>query len=145
MRLIISINVNENKDFTLEGLKKKNFFREKFRFLPYPNDIAFKNNYFILGKNIKISTVDINPSHDLVKQFSRELAEDFNLSINFNDAKELSEIPEVPTFKKDRKKNKESYIIYTKKGKILLESKALHGLFNAFQTLRQILINGKRV
>ncbi len=115
------------------------FKSPSFCILPYPSHIENFNDICIISNKITVSIYNINPSNELIQQFISELKEDFNISIEFNEKIDDSVLNHVSKLNFSASQEEEGYKLSIYDNLVILKSITLHGLFNAFQSFRQIL------
>jgi hypothetical protein len=105
--------------------------------LPWPNSYHLSEKWVHLTKSCIVSVRNINPSHALLQMMAGEFQEAFDIAIEWVSTSPAFPVVPVPLLNPTQEV--EGYILQIRPGYVLLHSATLHGLFNAFQTLSQIL------
>ena len=125
---------------------KNNKSNTRIPLLPYPQIYHFTNAFSQMSYNFTIYVQNINPDHsvfELIKQdFDVENEEELHCAIKLEESpKEITLNDDFHRFKVDfSKKGPEAYYLAIKSNEIQIITFSAHGLFNAFQTLRQLLL-----
>jgi hypothetical protein len=115
--------------------------RLQVHLLPKPNQIIATQGFTFFPSNIKVSVTNIDVSNKLLRQFGAELEEDLRIKTDWVGASEgKSQAKEETKAELRRFQKEESYTLEISSTSVILEANALHGLFNGFQTLRQLLL-----
>jgi len=110
---------------------------ESLYLLPWPNSYHLSEKWVHLAKTCSVSVQNINPSHALLQMMAGEFHEAFDLTIEWVSTSPAFPVATVPLL--NPAQEAEGYVIHIRRDYVLLHCATLHGLFNAFQTLYQIL------
>ncbi len=127
-------------EFDSEQVVTKNFTIEDLELLPFPNRMSLGDSFSLIGTEINAFTQNINRENPLLSQFLEELSEDYGIEVKMNE-NHLEEF-ELPDLLMNEPVHREGYTLEINSKRVILNSSSLHGLFNAFQTFRQLLTNG---
>ena len=117
---------------------------QEIHILPVPNKIERLFDFIGINSEITGYLIHIDASNPLIYQFKTELLEDFGIKTRWSSNKENieekhgSETPEklfLTPFQEP-----EGYSLQIIPSGVYIQAVTLHGLFNAFQTFRQLLI-----
>jgi 5'-deoxynucleotidase YfbR-like HD superfamily hydrolase len=121
--------------------------------LPAPNYLILGGSSAILPKNLQGFVCNTDPSQPLFSDISTELEEE-QISITWKEQVDMPNLESNSFYlgsKNDlfeglkKFQREEAYSLNISSQQISISTISLHGLFNAFQTLKQIINNGKNL
>ncbi len=117
----------------------RRFLTEDYSILPYPQHILQNQGISRLSDHALFHLVNIDHNHPFISQMITEMKEDFSIELKY--LKEIltkpqveEQMAEIPSHREE-----EGYLLNISENYLVLTAFSTHGLFNAFQTLRQIL------
>ncbi|MHA1521443.1 MAG: family 20 glycosylhydrolase [Promethearchaeota archaeon] len=133
LQVIIPLNP-ENRDIP-------NFSQtDDYLILPYPQHIIKNQGTARLYCDAPIHLVNIDIQHPFISQMIAEMGDDFGIQLTYSAKKLTIPLMEEYLAKIPAHREEEGYLLHISEKNLVLTAFSPHGLFNAFQTLRQILL-----
>ncbi|WP_457558072.1 family 20 glycosylhydrolase [Candidatus Harpocratesius sp.] len=115
--------------------------------LPYPKKLKILKSFTKLDRDLIWILSNIDSSHDLLKHIKDEFSEEFRINIIFrsDDNSLKKNMDSLESHKDIASKGPEAYAIEIRPQEILFTASTTHGLFNSFQTFRQLLLHAIKI